>query len=236
LQEVDAAMSDTDKDQVVTSTDEQKDRHTPEAVVEEETKEGAAEPEGESADVEALRQELDKQTKLAKYHLDQWKRTAADLENYRKRVEREREELRKFSLATLITELLPILDDFERAFQTLPATLSSLTWIDGVALIDRKLRVILERHGLKEIDALGKQFDPMFHEAVLQEENSAYPDGHVIAVLQKGYMLHDKVLRPAMVKIARDAEGKTEASKDKAEAKSSAAQKQKQDKGEKPTE
>lgn len=164
----------------------------------------AAEPAGGPVDVEALRQEIQKQKQLANYHLDQWKRTAADLENYRKRVEKEREELVKFGQAAFITRLLPVLDDFDRAFQTLPAELNTLTWIEGLALIDRKLHLVLEQQGLKEIDALGKQFDPALHQAVLQEDNNAYPDGQVIAVLQKGYTLHDRVLRPAMVKVARN--------------------------------
>ena len=120
--------------------------------------------------VDALQQELEKQKELAKRHLDGWKRAAADLENYRKRVEKEHAELVRFGHAALMMQLLPVLDDLERAFQTLPAGLSSFTWIEGLALIDRKLRVALESQGLKEIEAFGKPFDPLAHEAVLQQE------------------------------------------------------------------
>jgi molecular chaperone GrpE len=169
----------------------------------------AMQPEVQAAD--ALQQELEKQKELAKRHLDGWKRAAADLENYRKRVEKEHAELVRFGHAALIMQLLSVLDDLERAFQTLPAGLSSFTWIEGLALIDRKLRVALESQGLKEIEAFGKPFDPLAHEAVLQQESTAYPDGQVIATLQKGYRLHERVLRPAMVQVARNAEHSTTA-------------------------
>jgi molecular chaperone GrpE len=162
------------------------------------------EEEEKPVEIEALQQELKKQREQSEYHLEQWKRTAANLENYRKRVEKERAELLKSGQAALIARLLPLLDDFERAFQTLPFALGSFTWTEGLALIDRKLSLILQQQGLKEIDALGKPFDPAQHQALLEEETTTYPDGHVIAVLQKGYALQDKVLRPAMVKIARN--------------------------------
>ena len=163
-----------------------------------------AEEEEKPVDIEALQQELEKKREQSQYHLEQWKRTAANLENYRKRVEKERAELHKSGQAALIAQLLPLLDDFERAFQALPFALGSFTWTEGLALIDRKLSLILQQQGLKEIDALGKPFDPGQHQALLEEETTTYPDGHVIAVLQKGYMLHDRVLRPAIVKIARN--------------------------------
>ena len=199
-------MSDNNKRETSASADEeQQEQPTLGATPERETQASAAEPkEKATVDIEALRQELEEQKDLAKHRLDQWKRAAADLENYRKRVQKEREEWVKFGLAALIGQLLPTLDDFERASQSLPAALSHLTWTQGVGLIGRKLRLALDQHGLKEITALGKPFDPTQHEAILQEENDACPDGQVLAVLQKGYMLHDRVLRPAMVKVAKN--------------------------------
>lgn len=161
--------------------------------------------------VDALQQELEKQKELAKRHLDGWKRAAADLENYRKRVEKEQAEMVRFGHAALIMQLLPVLDDLERAFHTLPAGLNGFTWIEGLALIDRKLLVALQSQGLKEIEAVGKPFDPLVHEAVLQQESMTYPDGQVIATLQKGYKLHERVLRPAMVRVARNAQNSTTA-------------------------
>lgn len=166
--------------------------------------ETASGPEDEAGavDTQSLEQEIERLKAESQHHLDQWRRTAANLENYRRRVEKERGEILKAGQATLIAQLLPVLDDLQRAFQTLPSTLRGLTWIDGVALIERKVDVVLEQHGLKEIEALGQPFDPALHQSILQEETSDYPDGQVMAVLQRGYMLHDKVLRPAMVKIA----------------------------------
>jgi molecular chaperone GrpE len=174
----------------------------------------AAEPEAGPVDMEALQQEVDKLKEESAHHLDQWKRTAANLENYRRRVEKERAELLTLGQATLIAQLLPVLDDLQRAFQTLPPSLRSLTWTDGVALVERKLDMILKQHGLKEIEALGKPFDPALHQSVFQEETSAHPDGHVMAVLQKGYTLRDKVLRPAMVKVARNTQPEVAAAED----------------------
>lgn len=161
-------------------------------------------PEDRPADVQALQQELQQQKKQAQYNLDQWRRAEADLQNYRKRVEKERNELIKYGAVGLLKALLPILDDFERALMTCPDAGAKFTWTEGVALIDHKLLLALEQHGLQEVEAVGKPFDPAVHEAFVEERTSAYPDGHVIAVLQKGYRLHDRVLRPAMVKVARN--------------------------------
>ncbi len=210
--------SNEDQGQEVAKTAGQDKQRATEPGVGTGPEESAAKPEEKEEkrlDVEALQQQIEKQKELAKRHLDQWKRTAADLENYHKRVEKERAELLKFGQAALITRLLPVLDDLERAFQTLPAALHTLTWVDGVTLIDRKLRLLLEQQGLKEIEALNKPFDPALHEALLQEESSAYPDGQVLAILQRGYLLHDRVLRPAMVKVAKNKKGNktTEAEK-----------------------
>lgn len=150
----------------------------------------------------SLEEQLAQTKANANEYLDQWRRAAADLSNYRKRVEREREETTRFSNATLLGRLLPVLDDFDRAMASLPAGLQHLTWLEGVALIEHKLRLIMEAEGLKPIEAAGKPFDPQWHEAILREESAAYPDGQVIAELQRGYELHGRVLRPTLVKVA----------------------------------
>jgi molecular chaperone GrpE len=154
--------------------------------------------------LEELQQEVERLRGESIHNLDQWKRAAANLQNYRKRVEREREELVQLAHAPLMTHLLPVLDDFERAFATLPQSLRPLTWVDGIGLIERKLQMVLVQHGLQEIEAQGKTLDPTRHQSIMEEESDACPDGQVIEVLQKGYVLHDRVLRPAMVKIARN--------------------------------
>jgi len=157
----------------------------------------------EAIDPVALQNELAEAKKQSEYHLDQWKRTAANLQNYRKHVEKERADLVNSAKASVIVQVLPVLDDLERAFVTIPFELSRLTWTEGLALIDRKLRLILEKEGLEEIEALGELFDPSLHQALLEEETEQYPDGHVMAILQKGYKVDERVLRPALVKIAR---------------------------------
>lgn len=160
----------------------------------------------ETDDPAALKKLLeDERTKSAEY-LDSWRRTAADFSNYKRRQEKEAGELTKFANSMLIARLLPVLDDFERAFQTLPDNLRDLTWIDGIMLISRKMRAILEAEGLTTIDAEGKAFDPNIHEAVIHEESDKHDDGAVIAELQKGYKLNDRVLRPTLVKVAKKKE------------------------------
>jgi molecular chaperone GrpE len=180
------------------------DESTRQAQTDEEAASEATETAPEAADVVALRQELAEVTKQSEYHLDQWRRSAANLENFRKHVEKERADVIKSAKGNVIAQLLPVLDDLERAFDTIPFELSNFTWTDGLALIDRKLQMVLERQGLQEIKALGVPFDPAHHQALLEEETEEHPDGHVMAILQKGYKLDDRILRPALVKIARN--------------------------------
>jgi len=164
--------------------------------------EEAAEVE-EVSELEALRQALEKAKAQAADYLDGWQRARAEFANYKKRNEQERQELFKLANTTLMTRLLPIFDDFERAFQTLPRSLLSFTWIDGVALIYRRLQAILEAEGLTLIETEGENFDPLLHEAVTYEENAEHQEGQVIGEVQKGYKLGDRVLRPALVRVAK---------------------------------
>jgi len=175
----------------------------PEKVAAEEVSvEEAAEVE-EVNELEALRQELEKAKAQAAEYLEGWRRTQADFANFKKRNEQERKELLKVANATLITKLLPIFDDFERAFQTLPSNLLRLTWIDGIALIYRRLQAILEGEGLTIIETEGQSFDPLLHEAVTYEESDDHEEGQIIGEVQKGYKLGDRVLRPALVRVAK---------------------------------
>jgi molecular chaperone GrpE len=154
-------------------------------------------------DATHLEKLLDQERVKSAEYLDNWRRAAADLANYKKRMEKESAEMSKFMNAALIMRLLPVLDDFERALKTLPENLRGLTWIDGVMLIARKMQMILEAEGLKPIEALNKPFDPNLHEAVIHEETDQAEEGTVIGELQKGYLLNDRVLRPTMVKVAK---------------------------------
>jgi molecular chaperone GrpE len=154
-------------------------------------------------DVAELRKLLEEERAKSAEYLDSWRRAAADLSNYKKRTEKDASDLSKFANSLLIARLLPILDDFDRAGQTIPDNLRGLTWIDGVMLIARKMGATLEAEGLKPIEALNKPFDPNLHEAVIHEETDQHEDGMVIAELQRGYKLNERVLRPTMVKVAK---------------------------------
>jgi len=133
------------------------------------------------------------------------KRMTADFSNYRKRNEAERAEFAKFAKADLIARLLDILDAYDRALATIPEELRNSSWVEGMWLIERKLRQILEAEGLQAVDSLGKPFDPYEHEAVAHIESDE-PEGTVIREHQKAYRLHDRVIRPAMVTVAKKKE------------------------------
>ncbi len=165
------------------------------------TEETAAGPEAD-ADPSVLRAQLEEEKAKADKYLSNWQRAEADLANFRRRSEQERADLARFGNANLIRKILPVLDDFERAINSIPEDDQSLAWVDGIKLIDRKLRTILEQEGVSNIEALGREFDPHFHEAVMHEGGEGDTD-MVVQELQKGYRLHDRVLRPAMVKVGR---------------------------------
>ena len=135
---------------------------------------------------------------------DRLLRTAAEFDNYRKRVERERRELADYMKADVLAEILPILDNFERALQA-PAGGDADAFRKGIELIHKQMLDLLRKRGVKPIEALGADFDPNFHQAVIHETSPSHREGEVIAELQRGYMLGDKLLRPAMVKVAKAA-------------------------------
>lgn len=133
-------------------------------------------------------------------------RKQAELENYRKRMERERLDLARYAGADVVKEVLPVLDNLERA-QSYAAGSSEEQLRDGVAIVHRQLQEILKGLGLTEVESQGKPFDPNFHEAVSQNETEEHPDGTVLSVFQKGYLFKDRLLRPAMVSVARAPSG-----------------------------
>ncbi len=150
-----------------------------------------------------LQAALDEARAEAEDYLNQLLRARADYANYKRRMEQERKELLRYGSAGLMTRLLPVLDDFERAFQTIPEGLIRLTWSEGVALIHRKLQMLLENEGLEHIEVAGQKFDPAVHEAISYEEREDMEDGDIIAEVQKGYRLGERVLRPALVRVAK---------------------------------
>jgi molecular chaperone GrpE len=133
---------------------------------------------------------------------DRLLRTAADFDNYRKRIDRERRELSEFAAADLILELLPIVDNIERALEA-PAPPEAEGFRTGIEIIHRQVIDALRRRGVKPIEALGADFDPNFHQAVIHEASADHREGEVMQELQRGYLLGDRLLRPAMVKVAK---------------------------------
>ena len=145
-------------------------------------------------------QQLAEERDKAERYLANWQRAQADFVNYKRRIEGEREEIGRFATASLVINLLPIMDDLERALASVDTLLAGLTWIDGIRLIHRKFQSLMEAAGVREIAAEGQMFDPNVHEAVTYDEGE---DGRIIRELQRGYKLGDRVIRPAMVVVGK---------------------------------
>jgi len=150
-----------------------------------------------------LERELEQVRTKGEEHLYNWQRSAADFANYKRRTEEERAVIGQFSNAILIGKVLAVLDDFDRALESVPPDAHD-AWIEGVKLVERKLRGVLESEGVTPIEAIGQPFDPNIHEAVVHEDTADYPDNEVIDELQRGYRLHDRVLRPSLVRVANN--------------------------------
>ena len=152
------------------------------------------------ADLEAQLEEAKAQ---AAEYLDGWQRARAELANFKKRMEREKAQWEEDIRGEVLSSLLEVLDDFDRAMDNLPDEIADHDWVDGIRLIHRKLWAQLEALGLREIEVEeGQPFDPRFHEAVTHEQSDDHEEGTVIEVLRKGYMINDRVLRHAMVRVA----------------------------------
>lgn len=153
--------------------------------------------------INALKQEIDTERSKATEYLDGWQRARAEFANYKKRIEREQSQIYQSTSASIIKRYLDVVDDLERALKNRPQQGDGSLWADGVELIYRKLLSILEAEGITVMKSEGQAFDPNLHEAVTSEENDKYKSGQIIEVLKQGYMFGDKVLRPALVRVAR---------------------------------
>lgn len=140
----------------------------------------------------------EKAAKADEYY-DRWLRTAADFENYKKRAERERNDILKYAHEEIMSDLIVVLDNFERALKAAEASADSKQVIDGVKLIRKQLLAVLQKYGLRPVEAIGKPFNPEFHEAVAQVETDEHPEGTVLTEQLKGYTLDSRLLRPAVV-------------------------------------
>lgn len=167
-----------------------------------ETEESITEAEQAIDELTSLRQELEEARAKEAEYLDGWQRARAELANARKRFQREQEGAYASAKADILVRLLPIVDDFERAFEALPDNPSSATWVDGVRLIEQKLQGLLKQEGVAPIEAAGKEFDPFLHQALTHEPSEEVPEGQVIAEVQRGYQVGDRVLRPSVVRVS----------------------------------
>lgn len=153
-------------------------------------------------DLETLCRQLEEVRAKEAEYLDGWQRARAELSNARKRFQREQQGSYANAKADMMVRLLPIVDDFERAFADLPEELSDHTWVQGIKLVQQKAQGILTQEGVEPIEAAGQEFDPLWHQAVTHEPSDEVPEGQVIAEMQKGYSMGDRVLRPSMVRVS----------------------------------
>ncbi len=153
-------------------------------------------------DIDKLKQEIKAKTKESEEYLNMLQRLQADFENYKKRVDKERVEIIDYAVEDVIMQLLPIIDNLERAIESArDHEESNNALLEGVNMILNQILELLERLGVKEIEALDKEFDPHYHEAVMRVQDEDYPDNTIVEVLQKGYIMKSKVIRPSMVKV-----------------------------------
>jgi len=179
--------------------DDEKEMESPEV----EEQEQPQEEREERDELEELKSELEETQAQAAEYLDGWQRAQAEFSNYKKRQEAERRQMWARATADVLRKILPVVDDFERALATMPDDLKQLTWCEGVFLIKAKLDAILDSEGVKPIDTGGQTFDPVYHEAVTYEEAEGYEEGQIIGEVQRGYILDERVLRPALVRVAK---------------------------------
>jgi molecular chaperone GrpE len=156
-----------------------------------------AAPEGEAA------AELDALRRQAEEAQERYLRTQADFDNFRRRSRVEKEDFAKYASSKLVEQLLPVLDNFERAVAASKDSKDFDSLLKGIDMIQRQLGQTLEQEGLKAMEAVGEAFNPEFHQAVMQVESDEHEEGIVVEELQKGYVFKDKVLRPAMVKVSK---------------------------------
>jgi len=150
--------------------------------------------------LEGLQTQLEEALAQAAEFKDGWQRAVADFQNYRRRVEREQADTYQSAAGNVIKRYLPVLDDLERALTARPA---DLAWADGIELIYRKLQSTLGAEGVKRIETEGQLFDPNFHEAISHEPSDDHQSGQIIGVIQQGYMLGERIIRPALVRVAQ---------------------------------
>jgi molecular chaperone GrpE len=139
----------------------------------------------------------------AQEYLEGWQRNRAEFANYKKRIEREMKDTHSNAAGSVLKDILPAIDDFDRAMNNIPDTLKDDKWVGGVGMVLRKFNKILEDYNVTVLDPVGEPFDPNLHEAIGMDDSDSVATGHVTATMQKGYVLGDRVLRPALVRVAK---------------------------------
>ena len=150
--------------------------------------------------VENLKKDISEEKSKAEKYLCNWQLAEADFRNYKKRTDQERSEIARNTIGGIICNILPVLDDFELALKNIPKEKKDMPWLEGIRLIKQKLFSILEIQGMSVMDALGQDFDPVYHDAVGYSDGE---DGKVVEIVRTGYKLNDRILRPAMVIVGK---------------------------------
>ena len=154
--------------------------------------------------IKALEEKLDSVEQEAKDNYDRWLRVSAEFENYQKRAAREMNDFRKFSNERFVKAMLPVVDNLDRAIESSSNDKhADRSMLEGVNMTLKEILKVFEQFNVKPFESLGKSFDPSLHQAVMQEETEAHPENSVVKELQKGYMMHDRLLRPAMVVVSK---------------------------------
>ncbi len=153
--------------------------------------------------VEQLKKELEESHAQVSEYLDGWQRSRAEFANYKKRVDREQAQIQQVITGNIIKRFLEIIDDLDRALKKRPQTDEGASWAAGIELIYRKFLSVLEAEGVKVMDVEGKTFDPNLHEAISEADVPGYESGQIVEEIHKGYMIGDRVLRPALVRVAK---------------------------------
>jgi len=150
-----------------------------------------------------LEAQLAEEKKKSDEYLDNWRRAMAEFQNYKRRAEKDKADYAQYANQRLLKRLLDVLDSFGAGFKTVPAKHEKEPWVEGMRAVERQLLQILEQEGVTPMDVQGQDFDPNFHEAMFYEPSEGAGEGEILDELQRGYMLQDRVLRPARVKVAK---------------------------------
>jgi len=156
-----------------------------------------------ASEIDQLAQNLQEAQNKSKEYFEGWQRERADFANYKRRIERDQQVLAQNITGEIVKKYLTILDDLERALKTRPVEEPAAAWANGIELIQRKLQNILEAEGVRRIPAEAEEFNPARHEAISYEDSPDHKGGQIIEVVQQGYTLGDRVIRPALVRVAR---------------------------------